>query len=1615
MISMKKLRASLAVFMIAALVLTPFSSNAAVTKQIPTNNSAAVSMKESLQVSPELKINADVKNALSSQRYVGVLVKMNEQVDTTKVARETEATLSAKTPYQKKMASRYVVVDKLQETADKTQTNLINLLEEEKKNGNVQEYQSFYIVNMVYVKATEDVIKKISMRSEVKEINLNKKIQVEWPKIEKASVNNSTIQSTEWNIDKVGAPSVWTGFGINGSGVVVGSIDTGFDYTHEALKTKWRGYNPANPSAPNPAGNWFDAVNGRSLPYDEPTIPHGTHVLGTILGQDPSGQNIIGVAPGAHFINAKAFTPDGGEDLWLLAAGQWMLAPGGDPSKAPDIINNSWGGAPGLDEWYRPMVQAWRDAGILPVFSSGNQPGGADAPPASVSAPANYPESFAVGATDRNDLRGNFSRRGPSPYPVPNDLKPDIAAPGVNVRSSVPGGYESGWSGTSMAAPHVAGTAALLLSYNAALSPDQLEQIMTSTATPLTDRDYPTTPNYGYGYGLVNAFNAVSSIASGIGTIQGKVLKPGLDSQDAVIVHNPITMAFSGMEPTITAEITDNISVTDVELYVKAVNEPYWAVVPMTRTSGDFKNGVYSVDIPWMFVQEPGFQYKIRAYDYGQNRTETPIYDVTVKFGIKPGEYTTDFSNYPDGWIMDGDWQWGETTTGVAPLGNKLVATVLNGSYSISKTSWLTTPPIDLKNSNTAILNFRHWYETENNYDKLYILTTNDFGLNWTQKAMFTGTNQKKWENYSLDLSSYKKSSTPVFVGFVLVSDISIVKDGWYIDDVTLTAAAPSAGKIVGLELVKPEVQIGKDGKVLEMKNFKFHKDPSEYNYYYDKGEVNAQQGLPLDATVTILETGRTVRTNLQDGSYKITHAASGAGNSWTMLVESYGFNPTQEQVQLNNQQVLTKNFMMQEIPKGSVSGRVVNERNNEPIAGAVVKVVEDFHVQPVTTDANGYYSIPGIYVGQYTLKVAAQNYKPGQASVNVTAGVNSEINVQLKPFIGSENEIGYDDGTAENAYALNSANNGWAVRMTPNGLCQVKGARVFIWANSWPVPGGNEAKFAVYDSLPNGDPGKEIFRTDTVQLVRGQWNDIDLSEYGFSTDKDFYMVMIQNAANPNCPGMGIDEDSDAGRSYLVVDGTFIPIANEDISGNLTIRAKVAYELTSPVITSPVNGAFTNSDKVDVTGKVGADSQVKVYVNNQVAGEAQSVDKAFTINVPLAEGENIIKATSTIATGETDPSAAVTVIRDITNPVLEVTAPVEGFITNERAVDVTGNVADTYLDKVTVNGNVVSIAENGSYRTEVIVHEGANIITVVATDKAGNSTTVVRTVNVGLTMPTITDIMPNADMTVRSGEPVTVSFHSNAIHGNAFFRILVPIENNGPQATGIRMNEVSDGYYVGTWTVPENLNLVNAVVQVEVTNTAGNKSIAEANGKITVIMDKIPPVLIPDTEGNAIGQNVTITFENNTEWITAITNVLVNGQPAAGSYTVEPGRIIINGSLFSTPGDYQIVVVANGYRDAAVTQTIQNVALLTPPTLRPTSINNYLGKSVTLTFTDDPAWRAAITGITLNGQSIAGKYYIYRGQLIINANAFSAAGTYTIAVKANGYEDAVVVQVIRPR
>ncbi|MEM3101709.1 MAG: S8 family serine peptidase [Candidatus Nitrosotenuis sp.] len=377
------------------------------------------------------------------------------------------------------------VVNGLKAVASESQADLLSVLSEYEGSGNVSDVKSFWIINAIAMKATPSVIEEVAGRADVDYVKLD-----EMRTIPPVTIGEREgIQAIEWNINRVRAPEVWA-MGYKGTGVVVGSIDTGVDVTHPALSSRYRGG----------SNSWYDAVNGQANPYDD--NGHGTHTIGTMVGDD-GGTNQIGVAPGAKFISAKACSGGGScADSWLLSAGQWIMDPDGNPATPdyPVVVNNSWGGGE-CDPWYRTMVTNWRAGGLFPSFSAGNS--GPDV--GTIGSPGDYPESFAVGATDSSDTIAWFSSRGPSCY---GEIKPEVTAPGVNIRSSVPGGSYQSWQGTSMAAPHVSGCVALLKQIDPNLTVDSLENILESTAVDLG----PAGKDNDYGSGRIDCYEAALSV-----------------------------------------------------------------------------------------------------------------------------------------------------------------------------------------------------------------------------------------------------------------------------------------------------------------------------------------------------------------------------------------------------------------------------------------------------------------------------------------------------------------------------------------------------------------------------------------------------------------------------------------------------------------------------------------------------------------------------------------------------------------------------------------------------------------------------------------------------------------------------------------------------------------------------------------------------------------------------------------------------------------------------------------------------------------------------------------------------------------------------------------------
>ncbi len=299
-------------------------------------------------------------------------------------------------------------------------------------------------------------------------------------------------QAPGWGVAASGAVRIQKELGFTGRGVRVGHIDTGFD--------------PAHPHLAGRVAAFRDFVGGRTQGYDD--HGHGTHTLAIMVGGGPGRA----VAPEATAIVAKALDQKGdGKLSALLRAMQWMLDPDGDPRTAdrPSVVNCSWGigraalGKQGASErFFWDAVSAWREAGIVGVFSSGNEGLGHELVPAA------YPHAFAVGAVAQDGSVPGFSAGGDMAWDGTRVRKPELVAPGAGILSAFPGG---GWrraQGTSQAAPHVAGIAVLMRQANPRASVRQIEAALITTAK---DRGAPG-KDTRYGAGILAGFEAMKAL-----------------------------------------------------------------------------------------------------------------------------------------------------------------------------------------------------------------------------------------------------------------------------------------------------------------------------------------------------------------------------------------------------------------------------------------------------------------------------------------------------------------------------------------------------------------------------------------------------------------------------------------------------------------------------------------------------------------------------------------------------------------------------------------------------------------------------------------------------------------------------------------------------------------------------------------------------------------------------------------------------------------------------------------------------------------------------------------------------------------------------------------------
>jgi len=451
-----------------------------------------------------------VQQQLASWNSSEAILRFDEQADLSSIDRAA--------PRRHRLQA---VTALLQSTATSSQADVLQFL----RSKNI-EHRSFWINNSIWLRADAATLNALSQRDDIAYVHANPAVAGDFPRQQDLQ-SLLALGGVEASISLVGAPLVWAQ-GHTGEGIVIGGQDTGYQWDHPALINSYRGWNGMTADHNH---HWHDAIHtgggvcGADSPEPCDDHNHGTHTMGTMVGDD-GNNNRIGMAPGAKWIACRNMDQGNGTPASYTECFQWFMLPtdlngnNPDPTKAPHIVNNSWG-CPPSEGCSNPaimqgVVDSMRAAGIVVVVSAGNSGSacGSVDDPAAI-----YDAAFTVGNTTINDTIADSSSRGPVTVDGSNRMKPDISAPGTSIRSSIRNNGYAVFSGTSMAGPHVAGHLALLLSANPALigDVDYLENLTRDSALARTSgQDCGGTaglvPNNVYGAGRIQTDVAVAEI-----------------------------------------------------------------------------------------------------------------------------------------------------------------------------------------------------------------------------------------------------------------------------------------------------------------------------------------------------------------------------------------------------------------------------------------------------------------------------------------------------------------------------------------------------------------------------------------------------------------------------------------------------------------------------------------------------------------------------------------------------------------------------------------------------------------------------------------------------------------------------------------------------------------------------------------------------------------------------------------------------------------------------------------------------------------------------------------------------------------------------------------------
>jgi subtilisin family serine protease len=460
-----------------------------------------------------------IQNSKSSD-LIKVTILLKDRVDTETLDKQLYS-INASAEYRAK-----TVITALMQKASLTQGPLVSFLADEKLQGNVDEFKTFWITNFIRAEVKPEVIYRLAGRFEVDEIDLDAELDFDRPVAIEPSTEKDA--SSEIGLKVINAHKLWQ-IGFTGTGRLVMGDDTGVDANHPALGYKWRG----NTTSPWYHA-WLDPVSGTSFPTD--CDNHGTHTVGIMTGR--AGTDTIGVAPDAEWIAAKTICSGNGTSNHMMSW-QWAMNPDSNVNTItdmPDAIGNSWHDPTGVPaggdcvSLYVAALNSMEAVGIAVVFSCGNAGPGTSTITRPKNINTNYVNSFSVGNINGNSSFpypiNNTSSRGPGYCGLTGDFrfKPEVSAPGTSVRSCIRNGAYANFTGTSMACPHIVGSVALLKQFKPNATGKQVLEALYWTAQ---DLGVPGEDNT-FGVGVIDVWAAYQYLNSSMCRQQNIII---LDNQ----------------------------------------------------------------------------------------------------------------------------------------------------------------------------------------------------------------------------------------------------------------------------------------------------------------------------------------------------------------------------------------------------------------------------------------------------------------------------------------------------------------------------------------------------------------------------------------------------------------------------------------------------------------------------------------------------------------------------------------------------------------------------------------------------------------------------------------------------------------------------------------------------------------------------------------------------------------------------------------------------------------------------------------------------------------------------------------------------------------------------